>query len=318
LIGTLTGKISARWLRGRAWREVRSFYLFVGPWIVGFVCLGLFPLALGFATSFTNYNGFNLNHLSFVGLANYLQAFRSRDVAHALWRTVLFTAVNVPLQVVVSLGLALLLDRPVPARGVFRTLFYLPTVIPIVATVWTWELFLDANYGLVNAVISLFAPDVLIKWLVDFPTGVLVVLSLWTGVGGGMVIFLAGLQGIPGELKEAARIDGADSWRVFRSITLPLLTPVIFFELIMGIINSLQVLVAPLLLAGGTLSSIPPPPNYFYLVEVYEQVFAHQNFGYGTALLWLLFLLIVAFSALVFRSARYWVYYEFEQEGARE
>jgi len=122
---------------------------------------------------------------------------------------------------------------------------------------------------------------------------------------------------VPNELKEAAKIDGAGTWQVFQSVTLPLLTPVIFFELILGIIGSLQVLVAPLLLAGATLSSIPPPQNYFYLVEVYEQVFAHQNFGYGTALLWLLFVVIIVFSMLVFRSARYWVYYEVDQEGAR-
>lgn len=303
--------------RGRAWRETRSFYLFVGPWIIGFVVLGVFPLVLGFLTSFTNYNGFNINHLVFVGLMNYSNAFTSTDVAHALGRTLFFAAVNVPLGIIVAVSLALMLNQEIPVRGVFRTLFYLPTVIPIVATVWIWELFLDANYGLVNAAISVVAPNILIKWLVDYPTYVLIALTLWTGVGGGMVIFLAGLQGVPNELKEAARIDGAGTWQVFRAVTLPLLTPVIFFELIMGIIGALQVLVAPLLLAGATLSSVPPPQNYFYLVEVYEQVFAHQNFGYGTALLWLLFLLIVVFSALVFRSARYWVYYETDQEGAK-
>jgi ABC-type sugar transport system permease subunit len=303
--------------RGRTWRETTSFYLFVGPWIVGFVVLGLFPLILGFATSFTNYNGFNLNHVVFVGLVNYANSFMSADVAHALGRTLIFTFMSVPLGIIVGVGLAVMLNQAIPARGAFRTLFYLPTVIPIVATVWIWELFLDANYGLVNAVISAIAPNILIKWLVDYPTYVLIALSLWASVGSGMVIFLAGLQGVPNELKEAARIDGAGTRQVFQSVTLPLLTPVIFFELIMGIIGSLQVLVAPLLLAGATLSSIPPPDNYFYLVEVYEQVFAHQNFGYGTALLWLLFLVIVAFSALVFRSARYWVYYEVDQEGAR-
>ncbi|HVC33681.1 MAG TPA: sugar ABC transporter permease [Chloroflexota bacterium] len=303
--------------RGRRWRETLSFYLFVGPWILGFVVLGLFPLVLGFLTSFTNYNGFNLGHLVFVGLLNYAHAFTSIEISHALGRTVIFTVVNVPLGIVIGVLLAVILNQAIPARGVFRTLFYLPTVIPIVATVWIWELFLDANYGLVNAVISMVAPNILIKWLVDYPTWVLIALTLWTSVGSGMIIFLAGLQGVPNELKEAAKIDGAGTWQVFQSVTLPLLTPVIFFELILGIIGSLQVLVAPLLLAGATLSSIPPPQNYFYLVEVYEQVFAHQNFGYGTALLWLLFVVIIVFSMLVFRSARYWVYYEVDQEGAR-
>jgi multiple sugar transport system permease protein len=311
------GTLRRSHFRGRTWRETVSFYLFVGPWIIGFLVLGLVPLVLGFLTSFTDYNGFNLPRVVFVGFRNYANAFQSLDVAHALGRTLFFAVLSVPLGIILGVGLAVVLNQAIPARGAFRTLFYLPTVIPIVATVWIWELFLDANYGLVNAVISVIAPNVLIKWMVDYPTGVLIALTLWTGVGSGMVIFLAGLQGVPNELKEAAKIDGAGTGGIFRSITLPLLTPVIFFELILGIIGALQVLVAPLLLAGATLSSVPPPQNYFYLVEVYEQVFAHQNFGYGTALLWLLFVVIVLFSTIVFRSARYWVYYEVDQEGAK-
>jgi multiple sugar transport system permease protein len=222
----------------------------------------------------------------------------------------------VPLGLVLSLGLAMLLNQAIPARGFFRTLFYLPHIVPIVAVVWIWRIFLDQNFGILNAMISLFRPDTGIRWLVDYPTQVLIALTLWMGAGGGMVIFLAGLQGIPAELKEAARIDGANVWQVFRNVTLPLLTPVVFFQLILSIIGALQVLVAPMLLTGTQLGSLPPRDNYFYLVHVYQQVFANQRFGYGTAMLWLLFVLIVVLSALVFRSSRYWVYYEVEQEGA--
>lgn len=301
--------------RGRAWRETVSFYCFVGPWIVGFLVLGLVPLILGLATSVTDYDGFNLTKLKFVGLANYAQAFADIDVSHALSRTLLFTVINVPLGIIIALGLAIMLNQAIPARGTFRTLFYLPTIVPIVATVWIWKIFLDQNYGLLNAVLDVVWPDAAVRWLVDYPTYVLIALTLWAGVGSGMVIFLAGLQGVPNELKEAARIDGANTWQAFLSVSIPLLTPVIFFELILGIIGSLQVLVAPMLLAGGALSSVPPPDNYFYQVKVYQEVFANQNFGYGTALLWLLFVVIVAFSAIVFRSARYWVYYEVDQQG---
>ena len=306
-----------RRFRGRAWRETRSFYLFVSPWIIGFLLLGVFPLIIGIVTSFTNYDGFNLDRLKFVGLENYASAAADNEAIFALGRTAFFTILEVPLGIALALAIAVMLNQAVPARGVFRTLFYLPTVIPVVATVWVWKIFLDQNFGLLNAGIELAFPNVAVHWLVDYPTYVLIGLTLWMGVGGGMVIFLAGLQGVPNELKDAAQIDGADRWRVFTSVTLPLLTPVIFFELILGIIGALQVLVTPLLLAGGTLSAMPPRDNYYYLIHVYIQVFANQRFGYGTALLWLLFIVIVVLSVAVFRSSRYWVYYEAETEGGK-
>jgi multiple sugar transport system permease protein len=300
--------------QGRAWRETRSFYLFIAPWLIGFVLLSVVPLALGLATSLSNYDGFNLDNLKFRGLGNYARLLEDDDVVYSFGRTLAFTAMNVPLGIAAALGLATLLNQTVRGRGFFRTLFYLPHVIPIVAVVWVWRIFIDQNFGILNAVIGLVRPDTAIRWLVDYPTYVLVALSLWTGIGGGMVIFLAGLQGIPNELKEAARIDGAGTWRVFRHVTLPLLTPVVFFQLILSIIGSLQVLVAPMLLAGTSLGSLPPRENYFYVVHVYQQVFANQRFGYGTALLWVLFVAIVLLSAMVFRSARYWVHYEVEQK----
>ena len=301
--------------RGRAWRETVSFYAFVSPWLIGFLLLGLVPLALGFLTSLTNYDGFNLDHLKVKGLDNYLRAFRDGDVRYSLGRTLFFTALNVPLGVALALALALLLDQAIPARGLFRTLFYLPNIVPIVAAVWVWRIFVDQNFGLLNAVVGLVRPNTAIRWLVDYPTYVLLALTLWMGAGGGIVILLAGLQGIPAELKEAARIDGANAWQGFRAVTLPLLTPVIFFQLILSTIGSLQTLVPPMLLAGSALGTMPPRANYLYNVHVYQQVFADLRFGYGTALLWLLFLVIVVLSALVFRSARYWVYYEVEPGG---
>ena len=306
-----------RRFQGRSWRETRSFYLFVAPWLIGFVVLGIFPLIIGLATSFTNYDGFNLDHVKFLGLGNYARALADGEAIVALSRTVYFSVFSVPSGIVLALAIAILLNQNIPARGGFRTLFYLPTVVPIVATVWVWKIFLDQNFGLVNAGLGLFFPNTAVRWLVDYPTFVLVALTLWMGVGGGMVIFLAGLQGIPSELKDAAQIDGADRWETFRFITLPLLTPVIFFQVIMGIIGSLQTLVAPMLLAGGSLSAMPPRDNYLYLIHVYLQVFANQRFGYGTALLWLLFVVIVLLSVLVFRSSRYWVYYEVEHEGGK-
>jgi multiple sugar transport system permease protein len=255
--------------------------------------------------------------VKFVGLANYAHAVSDNEAIFAFGRTAYFTALHVPLSVILAVAIAVMLNQAVPGRGAFRSIFYLPTIVPIVATVWVWKIFLDQNFGLLNAAIGLVLPNLAVHWLVDYPTYVLIVLTLWTGVGGGMVIALAGLQGVPNELKEAAQIDGANRWRVFLGVTLPLLTPVIFFQVLLGIIGSLQVLVTPLLLAGASLSAMPPHDNYFYLIHVYIQVFANQRFGYGTALLWLLFVIIVILSAVVFRSSRYWVYYEAETEGGK-
>lgn len=306
---------------GRARREARWFYIFVAPWLLGFIFLSVFPLAFGLLISLSNYNGYNLSKLRFLGLANYLRVFRDDDVFYALGRTVTFAVISVPLNLLVSFCIALLLTRQVRAVGVFRTLFYLPSIIPIVASAWIWKLMMDNNFGLVNGLLSLARPGTAVPWLSDWPTMVLVLLSLWVSTGGAMVIFMAGLQGVPRELEEAALIDGANTFQMFRSITLPLITPVVFYQLVLGIIFSLQVLVEPILLSGSVsgsgMSSIPPRPNYMYMVHTYVQIFANQRFGYGSALLWMLFVLTLVLTIVVFRTSRYWVYYEVEQEGAR-
>jgi multiple sugar transport system permease protein len=214
-----------RRFQGRAWRETVSFYMFISPWLLGFLALSVVPLALGFAASLTNYDGYNLDNLRFRGLDNYLRAFDDPEVLHSLWRTVVFSVMNVPLSIGLALLLAILLNGAIPARGVFRTIFYLPHIVPIVAVVWIWRIFVDQNYGLVNGMLSWIWPDTAIRWTVDYPTQVLTALTVWTGIGGGMVIFLAGLQGIPSELKDAARIDGATTPQLYRAVIVPLLTP---------------------------------------------------------------------------------------------
>lgn len=295
-----------------------AFYLFISPWLIGFVCLSLIPLVVGFLTSLSNYNGYNIATVRFVGLANYVRAWDDRNAWYALGRTVQFALITVPLNLTISFVVALMLNQPIAARSVFRTLFYLPSIIPLVAVAWIWKLMMDQNFGLVNAVISFAVPNTAIRWLSDYPTVVLVLLSTWIGTGGAMVIFLAGLQGVPRELEEAALIDGANTFQMFRTVTLPLVTPVIFYQLVLSIIFSLQVLVEPILLSGSSggssLGTMPPRPNYLYMVHTYNQIFINQRFGYGSALLWLLFGMILLLTLLVFRTSRYWVYYEVEQE----
>jgi multiple sugar transport system permease protein len=304
-----------RRFQGRAWRDTVSFYLFISPWLLGFLGLSVIPLALGLGASLTNYDGYNLDNLRFRGLGNYTRVFDDPDVWHALWRTFVFSLMNVPVNIGLALGLAILLNGAIPARGIFRTIFYLPHIIPIVAVVWIWRIFVDQNYGLLNGLLSFGWPDTAVRWAVDYPTQVLTALTVWTGVGGGMVIFLAGLQGIPNELKEAAKIDGASNFRMYRSVVVPLLTPVIFFELVLTMIRSLQTLVAPMLLSGDQLATIPARDNYLLLVHAYQQVFAQQRYGYGLALIWMFLVVIVALTYAVFKTSKYWVYYEVDQDG---
>jgi multiple sugar transport system permease protein len=312
--GTLTGALprSAWWHRRTARRAV-TFYALVLPWLVGFALLSAVPLALAFAMSFTNYDGLNASYLQFVGLENYLRALQDPDARHSLERLLVLIALVVPLSLVVQLALALLVDQRIRGTGTFRTLFYLPAVVPPVAAVWVWKIFTDAQGGLLNALIGVVRPDTYIAWIVEHPTAVLVLLTVWAAAGGGMVVFLAGLQGIPAEYREAAMIDGAGRWQVARHITLPLLTPVIFFQLVMGMILTLQILVPPILLTPGVTRMgpgvIPPADNYLFVVHAYNKIFVNQLFGYGSALLWILFAMVVVLTLVLFRTSRRWVFY---------
>jgi multiple sugar transport system permease protein len=303
-------------LSTRRARETVAFYAFAMPWLLGFVALSAVPLGMGLFLSLTNFDGLNLDSLKFVGLGNYARVLRDPDAIYALGRTAIFMAVVVPLGLLIQLGLAFILNEPVRGRSLFRTLFFLPYVIPPVAAAWVWKAMTASDGGIVNSLVGLVSPDASVNWLVDQPTGVLVSFSVWAGAGAGMVIFLAGLQGIPAELREAALIDGATRWQAFRKVTLPLLTPVIFFQVVLSLITALQVLVQPILLAPGLtdLSAVPPRDNYFFAVHAYNQIFLQQRFGYGVALLWILFAIVLVMTVVLFRTSRRWVvYYEVEQ-----
>ena len=295
----------------RTRRRALTFYLFVSPWVIGFIVLSVFPLLVGLLTSFTNYDGLNLETVKFVGFGNYARSFEDADVNFSLIRTILWGLANLPLWLVLSFTLALILNQDVKGRGLFRTIFYLPSLIPFTAAVNAWRVILEKNFGMLNASISLFTPEpIAIGWLSDYALAGMTSIAIWNGLGAGMVIFLAGLQGIPDELKEAAQIDGANGWQVFRHITMPLMTPVIFFQLVMGLIGAFQQLNLPLLYTkvGVAASSVPPRPIYLYMIHTYQQIFTSGRYGYGTALLWMLFIGILILTAIVFWSEKYWVY----------
>ena len=256
-------------LSSRAWRRTVGFYAFIAPWLIGFVLLAIVPLILGFLTSLTDYDGLNLATVKLLGLRNYSRAFADVDARYSMGRTLLWSALNSPAWIVLSFVLALILNQSIKGRGLFRTLYYLPTIVPVVARVWIWKILLDKNYGLLNAAISAVQPGTALPWLSEYAMIGLTAVGIWGGLGWGMVVFLAGLQDIPGELIEAARIDGATSWQAFRHVTIPLMTPIIFFQLVMALIGSFQQFVIPLLLtttAGSGSTGLPPvPPRSVYL-----------------------------------------------------
>jgi len=313
MAATTTGSIPRK-SRGtrRVQRRTRTFYAFLSPWLLGLIFLTLIPLIFGFYTSLTNYDGMNLSTVKFLGFQNYVRAFTTDrvNVGFSLVRTLVWGALNLPLWMGLSFLLALILNQDVKGRSFFRTLYYLPSVVPAVAAVTVWKIILDKNNGLLNGLINIFQPGVAIGWLTTYAMQGMTAVAVWTGLGAGMVIFLAGLQNIPEELVEAAKIDGANGWQVFANITLPLMTPIIFFQLIMGLVGSFQQLTYPLLLATtvSNTTGVPPRGIYLYMIHTYQQIFSNQRYGYGTALLWLLTIGVTALTLLVFWSQKFWVY----------
>lgn len=297
----------------RTRRRRRAFYAFISPWLIGFVCLTLLPMIAGLLISMTDYDGLNPFNLDFVGLRNYETAFSDPNVRHAAGRTLLWTLLNLPSWLFLSFLFAILVNQRLKGIGIFRTLFYIPSVIPAVGLVWTWKILLEQNYGLLNGFLSLFRPGTAIGWLSSEAMYGVTAMAVWSGLGAGMIIFLAGLQGIPDELIEAARIDGASSFRVLWHVTLPMMTPVLFFQLVLGLISAFQMFIIPWLATTSATVSVPPRGIYLYMVNIYRQIFGVGRFGYGMAVLWLLIIVIMALTLLVFRTQRYWVYSEVEE-----
>ncbi len=302
----------------RTQRRTLTFYLFISPWILGFVLLTIVPLVVGFLTSLTNYEGLSLATLRFVGTSNYVRAFTADpEVKFSLGRTIMWGLFNLPAWLILSFAMALILNQNIKGHGFFRTLYYLPSVVPIVAAITAWKVILDKNYGWLNGFISIFRPGTAIGWLSDYALQGMTMVGVWTGLGTGMVIFLAGLQNIPDELVEAARIDGANSLQVFRHIILPLMTPIIFLQLILGLIGVFQQLNLPLVLTqvGISRGSVPPRQIYLFMMHVYRQIFISNRWGYAFSLIWLLFIGVTLLTLVVFLTEKYWVYSERPEEG---
>lgn len=304
--------------RPNGWRRYRplTFWLFVSPWVIGFLLLTVLPMGFALWMSLTDYDGISPK-TNFVGLGNFERALRDDQMWSSLGQTLVLMVVVVPLTVAFGLGLAVLVNQPIRGRSVYRAIAYLPAVVPVVAGSLTFRLLFDRDAGAVNGLIEAIGGPPL-QWLAG-PEAMIVLVSfvLW-GAGASMVLSLAALQGVPRELTEAAKVDGAGSWTRLLRITVPIISPILLFQVVTGVIGAMQLFVPALLLssgdkAGGVLQQIPDGLRV-YLVYVYQQYFALGDFGYASALLWLFFAVIVAFTALVFRSSRRMVFYEAGEE----
>lgn len=288
-------------------RESITFYLSISPWLIGFFCLTLGPMLVSLYASFTSWD--LLSNPVWVGLDNYTRMLEDRRFLQALKVTGIYTLAYVPLDMAGGLLLAMLVRTRLPGVKIFRTIFYLPTVFSGVAFVVVWMWMLNPNGGLINLALSHFGIQGP-RWLLDPKLALwsLVMMSFW-GWGRSMVLFLSGLLSIPGELYEAAAIDGASAGRQFWKITIPLLTPTIFFNLVLSIIMTIQTFTNAFVATdGGPLDS-----TLFFVLYIYRQAFQFFNMGYASALAWVLFIIILVFTLLIFRSQRFWVFYLGEQ-----
>jgi multiple sugar transport system permease protein len=303
----LIGRGSARSRWRKSWRRNLEGYLFVSPAILGLLLWSLGPTVSAFYLSLTRYDLFSAPAWS--GLDNYLRLSQDPQFWQAMRVTFTYTLLAVPLEMAGGLALALLLNGGIRGVALFRTAFYLPSVVPLVVTTTLWVWLLDPQFGLVNAALAaLHLPQGL--WFSDPSTALpsLVLVGLWQ-VGGPMLIYLAGLQSIPEQYHEAAQLDGAGTLALWWHVTLPLLTPTLFYTLILGLINSLQHFTGAYIASGG-LPGAPLNSLLFLAVYIYQAAFDWMQMGYASAMAWVLFVILLALTLMVFRTARLWVFYE--------
>jgi multiple sugar transport system permease protein len=288
-------------------RESLTGLAFVAPFIVGFILFSALPMAASLVLSLTDFDPREPDQIHFIGLENYAEMLRDPVLHESLWVTVRFGLMVVPLTLGVALGVAILVNsRLLAGRNVFRTLFYMPMQIPIVASTLVWIGVLHANTGWLNQALAIFGIDGP-NWL-QSPTWVgpaLALMGLW-GIGNMMLIFIAGLQSVPTELYDAAKVDGAGPWASFRHVTLPLISPVLFYNLIIAIIAAFQYFTQAYVVSNGR--GDPDRATLFFNLQLYREAFGFFNMGYASALAWLMFVIVLGLTIVLFRSAGSWVF----------
>jgi multiple sugar transport system permease protein len=286
-------------------RETRAFYLFLSPWIIGMILFTGGPLIASLGLSFTSYD--IVKPPIFVGFSNYKEIFSDKIFIQSLKVTLKYVLGAVPLNVLGALILATFLNQKVYGLSVWRTIYYLPVVTTGVAVSLLWSWVLNPDFGIVNSILWKFfgirGPEWFYSERWAIPSFIL--MSVW-GVGGPMLIYLGGMQGIPTELYEAAEIDGASWWQSYIHITIPLISPVIFYNTVTTMIGTFQVFIPAFIITQGG----PNYASYFYVLNLYKHAFQYYHMGYASALAWILFLIVLLLTILAFRISNYWIYYE--------
>jgi multiple sugar transport system permease protein len=298
-------------------RDLWNGLLFAAPWIVGFLCFTAYPIAASIYYSFCSYDAISPPH--WIGALNYKILLTEDDLFwRSLWNTGYMILFGLPVGLFASLVLAFLLNLKLRGMAFYRTIYYLPSITPIVAASALWLWLLNPEIGLVNELIRTFglmlhriglpAPSGP-GWLIDpaWAKPALIFMGLW-GAGGGMLIYLAGLQDVPEQLYEAAELDGASSWKKLRHITLPMLSPIIFFNLVMGLIGSFQYFTQVYVMTGGG----PQDATLFYALHLFNNAFLNFKMGYASAMAWILFIITLLCTLAVFKTSAKWVYYSGE------
>jgi multiple sugar transport system permease protein len=299
-------------------RESLWAYAFISPWILGFIIFTVGPMLASLFFSFTEYN--IVDSPRWNGITNYVNLFHDALFWHSLRVTFSYAVVALPLGLVFSYLIAVLLNQKIRAINIWRTVYFLPTVIAGVAVALLWARIFDPKFGILNPFLAQFG----IKgpgWFSDpdWAVPALVIMSLW-GVGGNIIIYLAGLQGVPTDLYDAAKVDGANAWQRFRHITLPMTTPVIFYNLVLGLIGTFQYFTEVYVISsansgtGGGLGG-PARATLFYNIYLYQNAFKYFHMGYASTMAWVLFIIVLGFTLLIFRSSETWVYYEGQLRG---
>jgi multiple sugar transport system permease protein len=294
-------------------REARWGLIFISPWLVGFVLFTLLPTIATLGFSFTNINLSSTAPFAFVGLKNYQDILADAQVWASLRVTFSFALVWLPVTMMVPFVVALMLNSPsLRGSSIFRVLIFLPYVVPFVAGVLIWQNTLSPDTGWLNQALQALGWHNPPAWLND-PTWIypgLVLVGIW-GIGGAVIINLAGLTNLPTELFDAAKIDGAGWWAQMRHVTLPLMSPVIFYSLVLGLVEVMQYFLVPFVLKNGT--GEPGGTTYFFNLYIYKSFFTFQRMSYGATLAWLLFVVTLVLTLALFATARRWVYYAGER-----
>ncbi len=297
-------------LPGYKRREAINAYIMLAPWIIGFIVFTAGPMIASIVISFMDWP--LLQAPKWIGLGNYKFMFKDELFWISLYNTIYYTLIGVPLRVIAALCVALAMNLKLRGISVYRTIYYIPSITPAVASSIMWLWIFNPDFGLANTLLGYIGIHSRIRWIYDpaLSKPSLILMSLW-GIGGMMIILLAGLQGIPEQLYEAAEIDGAGLWHKFWKITLPMLSPSIFFVTIMQVISSFQVFTQAYVMTRGG----PANSTLFLVLYLYQNGFEFFRMGYASSLAWALFMFVLVLTILQFRGSRYWVFYEGELRG---